>query len=267
MQKMQNPEIDGIEYQQGELFGYEVREYLLEKWGRKCAYCGAEKVPLEIEHIVPKSRGGSNQVSNLTLACTSCNLKKGAQTAEEFGHPQIQAKARLPLKDTAVVNATRWELYGQLKATGLPVEVGTGGMTKFNRSLQGLPKTHWIDAACVGESTPETLFVQRVKPLRITATGHGSRQMCRVDRFGFPRTKPKGAKKVKGFQTGDMVKAIVTKGKKVGTYVGRVAVRSSGSFNIKTPNGTVQGIGYRYCQLIHGYGYTYAIYGAASSPP
>ena len=248
MQKMQNPEIDGIEYQQGELFGYEVREYLLEKWGRKCAYCGAENVPLEIEHIVPKGRGGSNQVSNLTLACTSCNLKKGTQTAEEFGFPEIQAKAMLPLKDAAAVNATRWKLYQTLQSTGLDVEVGTGGRTKFNRRQQNLPKTHWLDAACVGESTPQTLKVGQVKPLRIRATGHGSRQMCRVDRFGFPRTKPKSVKRVKGFATGDMVKAIVTAGKKVGTYVGRVAVRASGSFNIKTAGNTIQGIGYRYCQ-------------------
>jgi 5-methylcytosine-specific restriction endonuclease McrA len=72
-QLMQNPEISGIEYQQGELQGYEVREYLLEKWGRKCAYCGAENIPLEIEHIIPRSRGGSNRVSNLSLACNTCN--------------------------------------------------------------------------------------------------------------------------------------------------------------------------------------------------
>lgn len=44
-QLMANPEISGVEYQQGELQGYEVREYLLEKWGRKCAYCGAVGVP------------------------------------------------------------------------------------------------------------------------------------------------------------------------------------------------------------------------------
>ena len=65
-QAMVNPEISGIEYQQGELFGYEVREYLLEKFRRKCAYCGAENVPLQVEHIRPKTRGGSNRVSNLT---------------------------------------------------------------------------------------------------------------------------------------------------------------------------------------------------------
>ncbi len=77
MQKMQNPEIAGVEYQQGELLGYEVREYLLEKFGRKCVYCelllrrftsfiGKENVPLQVEHIRPKTRGGSNRVSNLT---------------------------------------------------------------------------------------------------------------------------------------------------------------------------------------------------------
>jgi 5-methylcytosine-specific restriction endonuclease McrA len=86
-QAMHNPEITGIEYQQGELFGYEVREYLLEKFGRKCVYCGVENVPLQIEHIVPRARGGTNRVSNLTLACEPCNKNKGNQTAKEFGYP------------------------------------------------------------------------------------------------------------------------------------------------------------------------------------
>ena len=56
-QLLQNAAIAGVEYQHGELVGYEVREYLLEKWGRVCAYCGAEGVPLEVEHIVPRIRG------------------------------------------------------------------------------------------------------------------------------------------------------------------------------------------------------------------
>ncbi len=81
-----------------------------------------------------------------------------------------------------------------------------------------------------------------------------------MDKYGFPRTKPKQYKKVKGFQTGDIVKAVVTKGKKIGTHFGRVAVRKSGSFNIKTKEGTVQGISYRYCKLLqHADGYGYAV--------
>jgi len=63
---------------------------------------------------------------------------------------------------------------------------------------------------------------------------------------------------VKGFQTGDIVRAEVLTGKKVGIYVGRVAVRTTGSFNIATANGTVQGISHRFCTPIHrcdGYSY------------
>ena len=67
------------------------------------------------------------------------------------------------------------------------------------------------------------------------------------------------SKSIKGFQTGDMVKAIVLKGKKIGTYMGRVAVRASGSFNIQTGNGLVQGVSHCYCTVVQrgdGYGYS-----------
>jgi len=257
-QAMQNPEISGVEYQQGELFGYEVREYLLEKFGRKCVYCGRENIPLQIEHIVPKARGGTNRVSNLTLACEPCNKKKGERTAEEFGYPKVQTQAKKPLKDAAAVNTTRWALYRRVQETGLPVEVGTGGRTKYNRNVRELPKAHWLDAACVGASTPEVLNVEGIRPLVISSTGRGSRQMCRMDKYGFPRTSAKKSKRVYGFQSGDIVKAVVPTGKKAGRYIGQVAVRSSGNFNIKTKNGIIQGISYRHCQMLHrtdGYDY------------
>src|SRR6266851_6829360 len=83
------------------------------------------------------------------------------------------------------------ELYRRLHALGLPVETGTGGRTKYNRVQRGQPKTHWLDAACVGASTPESLHLAGVVPLFITANGHGRRQMCLMDTRGFPRTKPK----------------------------------------------------------------------------
>lgn len=264
---MQNAEISGVEYQQGELAGYEVREYVLEKWQRTCAYCGATNVPLQIEHLTPKARGGSNRVSNLTLACVPCNIAKGTQTAAEFGHPEIQAQAKQPLKDAAAVNTTRWALYQRLQATGLPVETGSGGQTKWNRTTRELPKTHWLDAACVGASTPAVLTTVGTAPLLIKAMGREARQMCRMDRYGFPRTSAKGQRRVKGFQTGDLVRAIVTTGIKAGSYVGRIAVRATGSFNLTTAHGTVQGIPYRSCQVIHrADGYSYTKGDDASSP-
>ena len=65
-QLMQNPDISGVQYQQGERAGYEVRAYLLQKWERTCAYCGAAGVPLQVEHIVPRSRGGSDSRDRAT---------------------------------------------------------------------------------------------------------------------------------------------------------------------------------------------------------
>ncbi len=258
-QLLEHPDITGVEYQQGTLAGYEVREFLLERWGRRCAYCRKTDVPLQVEHIVPRARGGSHRVSNLTLACEPCNQQKGAQTAAEFGHPEVQAQAKRPLKDAAAMNATRWAVFRQLQAPGLPIEVGTGGRTKWNRTTRQLPKAHWVDAACVGASTPAVLQVRGVVPLVATATGWQSRQMCLMDKPGFPRTRAKQQSRVQGFRTGDMVRAVVPVGKKAGTYVGRVAVRTTGRFNVTTSRGTIQGIAATSCRTLqHRDGYRYA---------
>jgi 5-methylcytosine-specific restriction endonuclease McrA len=262
LQLMQNPEISGVEYQQGELQGYEVREYLLEKWNRKCAYCGAENLPLEVEHIQPRSKGGSDRVSNLALACHPCNRSKGNQEVREFlaDKPNLLSRllkqAKSSLKDAAAVNSTRWALLNALQEIGLPVTTGTGGQTKFNRTRLELPKAHWIDAACVGHV--DSLEVLTSKPLLIAAKGHGTRQMCGTDKYGFPTRHRSRMQIHKGFQTGDIVAATVTTGKKIGFYVGRVLCRASGNFDIATSSGRVVGISHKYCKPIHkkdGYSY------------
>jgi 5-methylcytosine-specific restriction endonuclease McrA len=264
MQLMQNAEISGVEYQQGELAGYEVREYLLEKFNRQCVYCGAKDTLLEIEHVHPRSKGGSDKVSNLTLACHSCNQSKGNRDVKDFlsGKPdvlkRVLAQIKASLKDAAAVNATRWKLFETLKASGLPVTTGSGGQTKFNRVRLGLPKTHWLDAACVGDVA--TLEVLTTQPLLIRATGHGSRQVCGTNKYGFPIRHKSRIQIHKGFQTGDIVKAVVTSGKKIGFYVGRVLCRATGSFDIATTQGRVAGISHKYCTPTHkkdGYAYGY----------
>ena len=231
-QLLQQPEISGVEYQQGELAGYEVRQYVLEKFGRHCVYCGKRDVALQVEHIVPKSRGGSNRVSNLTLACEPCNLLKSNRTAEEFGFPKVQMQAKQPLTDAAAVNATRWELFRRLQSLGLPLETGSGGLTKYNRTRLGLPKFHWTDAACVGTSTPPTLKTKGIYVVMITAKGHGTRQRCRPNSCGFPLGHAPRAKFFAGYQTGDLVRAVISKGKYAGIYTGRVAIRFRPSFRL-----------------------------------
>jgi len=246
MQKMQNPEISGVEYQQGTLFGYEVREYLLDKWRRQCGYCGAKDKSLEVDHIVPRSHGGSDRVSNLTLSCEPCNKRKNQRPAAVFlaKKPEVlqklQRQAKAPLKDAAAVNSTRYALLERLKATGLPVEIASGGRTKFNRSERQIPKTHWLDAACVGASTPEVLQWEAVTPLAIKAMGHGKRQVVGTDKYGFPKGQPK-CKPAHPYRTGDFVSAAVPKGTYAGTYTARRIVKLTAEkrVNIKNDSGQV----------------------------
>lgn len=169
-QHMQNPEISGISYQQGQLQGYLLREYLLVKWQRQCAYCHTSGVPLQMEHLIPKSRGGSDRLSNLVIACDPCNKRKATQTAEEFGYPEIQAQARVPLKDAAHVSSIKTAVVRQLvqQFGSERVAVTYGFETKYQRiQVLNLPKSHANDAvaiACkIGESVTPGSSVYQIR--------------------------------------------------------------------------------------------------------
>lgn len=267
MQIMENPAIAGTDYQQGSLFGWELREYLLYRHKHTCAYCDSltGDPVLEKEHVMPKALGGSNRLANHVISCRTCNEDKGAlhpgtwakQCAERGGKlntkrdnnmRRILAGYRPSLKDAAAVNATRYAVSNVVKRLISNTAFWSGGRTKKNLSEQGYPKDHWIDAACVGEKGNSVLLLCGTV-LIADAKGHGSRQMCRVDKYGFPRTGAKTSSIVNGFKTGDMVVASVPSGKKQGMYSGRVAVRRSGFFNIQT-TGVVQGISHKHCRII-----------------
>ncbi len=252
-QLMENPDISGVEYQQGTLAGYEVRQYILEKWGHECAYCKTSGVQLYMEHMTPRARGGTDRPSNLCPACKPCNEKKGTKTASEFGYPSLQPKPS-GLRDAAAANSIRWEMVNRLKALDLPLECGSGGRTKFNRTNQGYPKAHWIDAACVGVSG-ETVALQPASPyLVIQAHPRNNRRMCQPDKFGFPNSRAKRSSRVHGFTSGDLVSASVPKGKNRGSFNGRIATRANGYFRV----GPKDGVSFKHCTVIqHNDGYSY----------
>lgn len=222
-QLMEKPEISGVEYQRGTLFESEVWEYLLEKFGRKCYYCGVKNVPLEKEHILPKAKGGTNRVDNLTISCRPCNQAKGNQHPNELdgelGKRAQQAlrAAKKSLKDAAAVNTIRWKIVETLKATGLPIIYGTGGKTKWHRKHAGLPKTHYYDAACVSGIAKQP---NQISVLSIHAVGYGHRQD--LGSYQTIQTAPgfkrpyKRVENSNGFQKLDIVEMLTRKGKVIG---------------------------------------------------
>jgi hypothetical protein len=141
------------------------------------------------------------------------------------------------------VNVARQFILDGLHQMGYPVTCWSGGRTKWNRTRFGLPKTHALDALCVGEVAKVGRAQQPV--LHIRGVGRGVRCRTNVDAQGFPRGYKMRQKRVQGFQTGDLVRAEVPQGRWAGVHVGRVVVRRSGSFRI----GQADHISWRYCQL------------------
>ena len=251
----------GTDYQQGPLYDTNLRDFIFSKTKGRCSYCGAKAE--EIDHIIPKSKGGSNSTFNLTPACRSCNEKKLNLSLKEFGrlmnkdYSQLEPK-KLP-KDATIVQSARNYMVKEITKLAPDTTTHDARITKYNRDQLGLPKQHYYDALSVGEIPTKFNFLTD-KILVISAKGRGSRQMCSMDKFGFPRTSAKSSKSVKGFQTGDIVKAVVPFGSKQGEYLGKVAVRSSGSFDIQTKTQVIQGVGYKYCHIVQrsdGYSYYY----------
>jgi 5-methylcytosine-specific restriction endonuclease McrA len=246
----------GAQYQQGPLYQTTLRKAIIAKHNGNCVYCGEKGE--EVEHIICKQNGGTDSFKNLTFSCRSCNEKKGVSSLKEFAKAMGKdysdlAPSKTP-KHAAIIQSARNYTIESIKSIGLDVTTCEGWETKFNREEAELPKEHYFDAF----ATSTVGAIQTNEVLVIKAQGRGKRLMTRVDRFGFPRQKAKSQKVVYGFQTGDMVRAVVLKGTKVGTHTGRVAVRETGNFNITTKVGTVQGISHKCCNLIQkgdGYGY------------
>ena len=250
----------GTGYQQGPLYQKKLRDFIFNKTNGRCSYCGAKAT--EIDHIIPRANGGTDSTYNLTPSCRSCNEKKSNLSLEDFGKlvgknfSKLVPK-KLP-KDAAIVQSARNYMVKEITKLVSDTTTHDAWLTKYNRDELRLPKQHYYDALSVGEIPNKFNFLTN-KVLIISAKGRSSRQMCRMDKYGFPRTSPKGSKFVEGFQTGDMVKAIVPNGLKRGEYLGKVAVRSSGQFNIQTKTKTIEGINHKYCHIIQrGDGYLYS---------
>lgn len=250
----------GTAYQQGPLYQNQLRSFIFSRSNGKCVYCGAKAT--EIDHVIPRSSGGTNSTYNLVASCRACNQMKSNLSLKDFGKKMNKDYSHLEPKklprDAAIVQIARNYMVKEITKLVADTTLHDAWLTKYNRNQLGLPKEHYYDALSVGEVPSKFNFLTD-KILQISAKGRGSRQMCSMNKFGFPRTSPKGSKSVEGFQTGDMVKAIVTKGSKQGVYLGRVVVRSNKSFDIKTKTKTIEGIGHKYCHIVQrGDGYLYS---------
>lgn len=239
--------------------GLTLRERLLIAWGGRCAYCGGQG-PFQFDHAHPKSWLGSDGIGNRVLSCIACNQAKGKRRLSKFvsgeRRENIKALLRPSRRDAAAVNTTRIAIGEMLAATGLPVEATNTRHTKMNRRRLGLPKGDALDALVLGQDLDAVTGAGGMV-LHVQAMGRGSHQRSRVDAAGFPTSYLMRTKRVHGFATGDLVRAVVRKGAKAGVHVGRVAVRANGNFNVVADAGVLR-VSWKFCDLLQkGDGYRY----------
>lgn len=277
-QKMANPDIQGVEYQHNTREGKTIREYLLEKYGYTCQYCGGATGDkrMEVEHIVSKSNGGHSRLDNLTIACSKCNRLKGnrnldvffddvknsddevdkkrAERIEKFLNGEIYK----PKNYGAWVNSYHKRLIADVEHLGLKnIVLSDGVTTMLNRLSHKIEKEHYNDAICIGDIPNEFNDYTTVAYV-ITAKGRGNRIKGKPNSCGIlSKNNIHREKTFAGFQTGDLCKITIPNGKYKGEYVARVAIRHNGQFDFRN-NGKRITTNYKNCKVLQrGNGYDY----------
>ncbi len=128
-QIMMNPNIKGVEYQRGTLFGWQLRAYIFERDGGRCIYCRKSTGKLEVDHLRPRATG-SNRVDNLAVSCRDCNVAKKNRHIEEFLADQpellesiLKRLERSSITGAAHINAALPATVRDLEALNLPLSL------------------------------------------------------------------------------------------------------------------------------------------------
>lgn len=238
--KMKNPNISGIDYQNGEQLGFwNVREYVLFRDGHKCSYCkGKSKdLILNIHHIESRKTGGDSP-SNLITLCETCH--------KEYHKGNIDLKVRRgkSLCGAAIMGIMKWRLYDELKSRYSNVSMTFGYITKYNRIKYGIEKSHTSDAFVISKNfNAKRIEYQYLKRL----VRRHSRQIHKMKILKGGKKKNNQAPfEVFGFRLFDKV----LYNNEINFIYGR---RKSGNFNIRDFNGeNPKDVSYKKLKLIRG---------------
>lgn len=181
-QKIKNEQIQGVEYQKGEQMGFwNIREYVLARDGYRCQHCkGKSKDPILNVHHLESRKTGGNAPNNLITLCETCHK------AYHRGEFELKVKRGTSLRDAAVMNIMRWEVYKQSKKEFKNVYVMYGYFTKYIRIENGIEKSHCADAFCISKNVRAKRLNYHIK-IRLLPRHTRSLHVCKPKKGGVRR--------------------------------------------------------------------------------
>lgn len=169
-QKILNPAIQGIEYQQGiQKDFFNLREYILFRDNHQCQNPNCKNKSrqpiLSVHHIIYRSNGGIDSPNNLIMLCTECHTPLTHKTWLKEWKPKVK-----PLKESTFMSMIRWRLVNTLQC-----EHTYGYQTKSKRIENGIEKSHVNDAFVIAGGTTQT----RCQPFLITQVRRNNRSLSK----------------------------------------------------------------------------------------
>ena len=144
--KMINPEIQGVDYQHGQAYGYyDVRYFVFARDEYTCQVCKKKNKILHTHHIIYRNEGGTDRADNLITVCTDCHTNKNHKPGGILWKWMKEHKKVKQYKEPPFMNTLRIRTFRKYPNA----KITYGSETSPRRKELGLEKTHYNDAIAI----------------------------------------------------------------------------------------------------------------------
>ena len=218
IQKIKNPDISGTDYQEGNQLGFwNVREYVLFRDEHKCQACkGSSKDKILNVHHIESRKTGGNAPNNLITLCETCHSR------HHSGEIKLRLKRGKSFRDASFMGIMRWKLLDELSLVFPNVDKTYGYITKNNRIMNNIEKSHNNDAFCIAGNFNAARSNTFIMMRKVRSHDRVLHKTCFVK--GGKKIKTRGNYIVHGFRNFDVVRTpngngFVTTRRKDGDFI------------------------------------------------